>query len=609
MGDCLYSSLLCLLLVLLIVNLAPQAVPLFQIDSKLAFLGGLAVFLLIVFWIALQGKARAQGRGVRPSRKEILVQSELIFGLILYHFIFAGHVLYEQLPWLGQSGTLFAGVSLFLYFWGLWVYEYAYRKEKGEGVYAKQFAWTQTRFLMPFILPFIFFELFVDVLIRLPIPFFQKALSSQADPLSSFIVFSLVASFFLLMVVVFFPLVVQRMWKCTSLPESPLRTRLEQLCRRSNFRCRDLMLWTVMPHQVTAAIIGVVARYRYILFTPTLLDKLSPEEVEAVLAHEIGHNYRRHLLIYPFVMVGLVVVTGFFSLFFGEGVANHFALKSLIEPNRLFWEVIPSLGFLILLGTIVALYFRYVFGYFSRTFERQADLHIFQVGVPAEHMIGALASIGFLTGERADRPNWHHYSVKQRMDFLHQVAAEPHLAVQYHRRTKDLVRFYFLFLILSCLLLLSPDMQGIPVIGRVGRAVERAAFRLEGKMNDGLREKLAGNYSRQYQLDVKDSALVKKELFKSLKSHAAIYLPGVAELLAAHALYEKKEYRGSLVLMAYAWKRFDFTDGSKGIVDEFYLLSQRLLQATSNDAQYKKEVQNLEDAIAETEVASKRNGP
>ena len=36
------------------------------------------------------------------------------------------------------------------------------------------------------------------------------------------------------------------------------------------------------------------------------------------------------------------------------------------------------------------LYFRYVFGFFSRIFERQADLHIFQVGLDPANLIESL---------------------------------------------------------------------------------------------------------------------------------------------------------------------------------------------------------------------------
>ena len=47
---------------------------------------------------------------------------------------------------------------------------------------------------------------------------------------------------------------------------------------------------------------------------------------------------------------------------------------------------------------IAMLYFRIVFGYFSRLFERQADLYVFEAGVPHYYMLQALDYIGVASG-------------------------------------------------------------------------------------------------------------------------------------------------------------------------------------------------------------------
>ena len=40
---------------------------------------------------------------------------------------------------------------------------------------------------------------------------------------------------------------------------------------------------------ITAAVMGLIKKFRYILVTQGLLQMLEPEEIDAVIAHEIGH--------------------------------------------------------------------------------------------------------------------------------------------------------------------------------------------------------------------------------------------------------------------------------------------------------------------------------
>ena len=69
-----------------------------------------------------------------------------------------------------------------------------------------------------------------------------------------------------------------------------------------------------------AAIVGVVPRLRYVMFTKRIQKELSGDSIEAVLAHEIGHNYHRHLLVYPFILFGMILSSGLFSLFFSDAI-------------------------------------------------------------------------------------------------------------------------------------------------------------------------------------------------------------------------------------------------------------------------------------------------
>jgi STE24 endopeptidase len=200
-----------------------------------------------------------------------------------------------------------------------------------------------------------------------------------------------------------------------------------------------------MNRSLTAAIVGVVPRLRYIMFTKRLLHELSPNAIESILAHEIGHSYRKHLLIFPLILLGMIVCTSLFAQYFSDPLSQWLSAQNAewLFPLTIF------IGYAI----IIALYFRFVFGLFSRLFERQADLHGFVLGLLPEHMIEALDDVAVATGFTHMAPNWHHYSIQQRIDFLKAATENPKLIQAHHRRVKLILFLYFILLAAALLLL------------------------------------------------------------------------------------------------------------------------------------------------------------
>jgi len=68
--------------------------------------------------------------------------------------------------------------------------------------------------------------------------------------------------------------------------------------------------------------------------------------------------------------------------------------------------------------TVFLFYFRYIFGYFMRNFERQADLYAYSMMNDAQPLISTFEKITVTSGQSPDRPNWHHFSIKERIDYL-----------------------------------------------------------------------------------------------------------------------------------------------------------------------------------------------
>jgi tetratricopeptide (TPR) repeat protein len=163
---------------------------------------------------------------------------------------------------------------------------------------------------------------------------------------------------------------------------------------------------------------GLVRRFRYILVTPALLEVLGPEEIDAVIAHEIGHIQRNHLLFYLLFFAGYLLLSYvsydllIYALIFAEPV------WSLIQRSGIHQATVVSVVFSIMIMTVFLVYFRFVFGFFMRNFERQADGYVFALFASARPLITTLQKIAWASRQSADRPNWHHYSIRERIDFL-----------------------------------------------------------------------------------------------------------------------------------------------------------------------------------------------
>jgi tetratricopeptide (TPR) repeat protein len=163
------------------------------------------------------------------------------------------------------------------------------------------------------------------------------------------------------------------------------------------------------------------------------VDILSVDELKAVLAHEMGHAKYRHLLFYLFFFLGFMVLSfGLFDIFLYALAAHPYFMKlaQTGEPEgaSLFYLL---LSLPILLTMVV--YFRYVMGFFMRHFERQADLYsAVSMGSPRQ-TVSSLEKIALLSGRIRDLPSWHHFSIRERVDYLRRASTDPGLAKKHNR--------------------------------------------------------------------------------------------------------------------------------------------------------------------------------
>jgi STE24 endopeptidase len=178
---------------------------------------------------------------------------------------------------------------------------------------------------------------------------------------------------FNLVLLVLYPTVIAPIFnKFEPLADAALAERVQALMKRCGFAAKGLFVMDGSRRSAhgNAYFTGLGSAKRVVFFD-TLLAKLTPGEVEAVLAHELGHFKLRHV---PKTMVGMFGVTlaalallgwlaGQSGFYAGLGVAPNLAAPNDALALLLFMIVLPSFTFFV--SPLMA--------QFSRRHEFQAD--------------------------------------------------------------------------------------------------------------------------------------------------------------------------------------------------------------------------------------------
>jgi Zn-dependent protease with chaperone function len=440
-----FSQLFFLLLALTLITFTSESDLTFWVETpKQAFKWGLLSYLILLILLYGQSKYLIHAlKGRLQAFWWAVVNVELLFFLSVYHFGLGAHRFFLQ-GTLASYQTPYTLFSLMLYFLGLgWAHLwFSYFQLHRSIKKALKSAWQQLLFFCPFCLPFVTISLILDGLEHFP------DWQSIELPVNREIILLVFSFCILALTLVFLPACMMICWRCRPLNRPDLKQRLDKMCVSLKFRHAGLKIWSVMPQSFTAGIIGIVPAFRYILFTPALLNRFQPEEIEAILIHEIGHNRYRHLLLYPFIMLGMLILGALLLI----GLEN--GLLSTLEPysQELNYYSLVT-GIFILYALLLGLYFRVVFGFFSRLFERQADLYIFESSHSPLYLIQALDRLGIVTGNTHSHPSWHHDSLQKRIHFLNRAMEDPHLIQHHHRKVRKWLILYFCGLILGSLML------------------------------------------------------------------------------------------------------------------------------------------------------------
>src|SRR5438034_9968446 len=180
----------------------------------------------------------------------------------------------------------------------------------------------------------------------------------------------------------------------TPLPEGGLRERLFALAQRTNFPTRsiDVMDGSKRSRHSNAFFTGF-GRFRKIVLFDTLIGQLTDPQLESVLAHEIGHYKKRHVLkllgvsiagvFVAFAAIAWLARQQCFYRAFGFAYRGGFAAAS----------VVPAMLLFALLAGTISFWLSPFIHTWSRRFEYEADAFARAAMGEAQSLIQALRKL------------------------------------------------------------------------------------------------------------------------------------------------------------------------------------------------------------------------
>ncbi|MDR0673555.1 MAG: M48 family metallopeptidase [Zoogloeaceae bacterium] len=175
--------------------------------------------------------------------------------------------------------------------------------------------------------------------------------------------------------------------KFTPLPDGEVKARAEALLRRENFGKREFFVMDGSRRSSHGnAYFTGFGKAQRIVFFDTLLTRLTPPQIEAVLAHELGHFRHRHLIrriaLIFIVSLGFLALLG--QLLFAPWFFQGLGVDAAQSGNAALALVLFSL-----VVPLFAILFNPAFHHFSRRDEFQADAYAARAS-SADNLIAAL---------------------------------------------------------------------------------------------------------------------------------------------------------------------------------------------------------------------------
>ena len=448
-----FTNFIYLIIVLLIFTAyQPSEQTNFSSIHTLALFSGLIICFTSLVWLRFQSLEKKITEQIQNDLDYKL--NSTINRLSITAIIFFTIDIYVlSLPLFSKNISLFKIIPTFhtLFFIGLfllyltivWGFAFrSYQKLNMDSISRHEYILSNISFSVPLLIPWFLLSVISDIINALPFELPKYLISTTQGELIYFM-------FFLFGIAIIGPAIIQKSWRCKPLESGYHRNRIEYLCQKAGVGYADILEWPLFRGKmITAGVMGIVKKFRYILVTKALLRFLEPEEIDAVIAHEIGHIKKKHFLIYLLFFAGylLFLYAGFdLTIYLIVYSDSLFRLADITGFDQTtVYSTISSLVTII----IFVVYFRFVFGFFMRNLERQADIHVYTICENAKPLISSLEKIASISGQSPEKRNWHHFSIKKRIDYLKKCEADKKWITIHNQKIKKSLAVYLAGIVL-----------------------------------------------------------------------------------------------------------------------------------------------------------------
>jgi STE24 endopeptidase len=176
-------------------------------------------------------------------------------------------------------------------------------------------------------------------------------------------------------------LILPLFYKVSRLDDPALLDRLRRLSEGTGLTVEGVyrLHLSAETRKANAALAGM-GKTRRVLLGDTLLEQFSPEEIEVVFAHEVGHHVHRHL---P-KMIALSVLLAAAGFWLADWVLRHAAAGLGYPPDLADPATLPLLLFVL---SVFGLVLSPAENALSRFFERQCDRYALErTGLPGAYV-------------------------------------------------------------------------------------------------------------------------------------------------------------------------------------------------------------------------------
>jgi STE24 endopeptidase len=201
-------------------------------------------------------------------------------------------------------------------------------------------------------------------------------------------------------------LILPLFYKITPIENESLKERIVALSKDAGLKVQNVFKFDMSKNtkKANAAFTGL-GKTKRILLGDTLLDNYSEDEIETVIAHELGHYKKKHIVKNILIGTASSFLTFFLIAQLHQISLNWFGFNSITQ--------VASLPLLALWGALIGLLQTPISNYISRKFEFEADQYAISSTNKSDAFVNTLEKLTDQNlGDREPHPfvEWFFYS-------------------------------------------------------------------------------------------------------------------------------------------------------------------------------------------------------